>query len=140
MDNDYTTAWAEGAKGPGVGEYIEITFEKGFDVACIAAINGYTKNEETYYNNSRIKELQIDYIGWEGKSSSGNSTIVRLEDLPYSKINGENFAKMLSTIMDFSDGESFKKIRLTIKSVYPGKKFNDTCLSELLIWGYHRNE
>jgi hypothetical protein len=139
-DNDFTTAWAEGAKGPGIGEYIEITFEKGFDVACIAAINGYSKNAETYYNNNRIKDLQIDYVGRDGKSINHNSTIVSFKDLPYSKINGENFAKMLSVIGDFGDGESFKKIRLTIKSVYPGKKFNDTCLSELLIWGYHRDE
>ena len=139
-DNDFTTAWSEGVQGSGIGEYIEITFEKGFSVSCIAAINGYTKNEEAYYNNNRIKEIQIDYVGGDGKTSFGNPNVVLLEDLPYSKINGENFAKMLSTIQDFMDGESFNKIRLTIKSVYPGKKYHDTCLSELFIWGYHRNE
>ena len=130
LDRDFSTAWAEGAKGPGIGESIEIEIKKGHAVAGIAIINGYTKSRDAYYNNNRIKTLQFDCILPDDTIDKDYSRTINLMDLPYSEIDMTNFAQMLSLVNSSTYGYEFKKIKLTIKDVYPGKKFNDTCVSE----------
>ena len=69
LDLSRNTIWCEGAKGYGIGEYIEITYGlKGaiyesdyFDYSNMCIVNGYTRTDTLWRNNSRVKTL-ILYI------------------------------------------------------------------------------
>jgi hypothetical protein len=140
-DFNFSTAWAEGEKGNGINQYIDIIPVKACFIGGIAFINGYTKDESAYYNNNRIKTLRITVYNDENKVDTSLSKVVTLEDKSYYQINRDNFAKMLTIVDDYGDGfQLIKKIRLTIEDVYPGRKYNDTCISELFILGHNSEE
>ena len=56
FDKDVTTAWVEGAKGDGIGEYVLIVQENTFPDK-IHINNGYQKSESLYLKNWRPKKL-----------------------------------------------------------------------------------
>ena len=68
-----TTAWVEGKAGPGVGEWVVVEFDgqrlvKGFEIH-----NGYQKNSDIYYKNSRVRRLRVIF-------SQGESRTFTLQD------------------------------------------------------------
>ena len=59
-DFSYQTAWVEGVKGYGIGEFIEFSFvPKHPRVTVIKIANGYIKSKNTWKNNSRVKKLKM---------------------------------------------------------------------------------
>lgn len=122
-------SWVEGVDGDGIGEYIEITqaclvrdekyeTDIGFTELCI--VNGYAATEKNWKENNRIKELKMyfadEYIG----------TIV-LEDTIYPQ-----YIDISSLNLKVANGEK-AKFRFEIADVYNGEKYEDTCLTGLLI-------
>jgi len=140
-DFNFSTAWAEGETGNGIHQYIDIIPQGMCYVSGIAFINGYTKDETTYYNNNRIKTLRITVYNDENRVDTLRSKVISLEDKPYYQINSDNFAQMLTIIDDYGDSiQLIKRIRLTIEDVFPGRKYNDTCISELFLLGASSHE
>jgi len=147
-DGDFNTSWVEGKTNDGVGEWIEIEFDKKMGLPCFITIaNGYYQNEELYYANNRIKSMKVTTFNYwliESEDDNKESRVIKFEkvinlpDLPYVKPDSGNASKYLSTVFrhqpdgDHDGFSGVKKIRFEILSVYPGKKFNDTCISELL--------
>ena len=136
LDFNFETAWVEGKPDSGDGE--SITFElNDYKLTAIGIINGYTKNEETYLANNRIKKLRIEKQVVDYKDSTKTRidiSEIELEDKPYVKIQKKSFDNMVSIIADYGDGwEKVRKVTLTILEVYKGNKFNDTCISEVLL-------
>lgn len=64
FDKNMTTAWVEGVKGNGIGEYILIGQKKTLPDK-IHINNGYQKTESLYYKNSRPKTLKLSlYVAY----------------------------------------------------------------------------
>ncbi|WP_162651625.1 hypothetical protein [Lentilitoribacter sp. Alg239-R112] len=111
-------AWCEGEEGQGIGVGIEMSFEAKsnaggppeFDKLLIA--NGYGKSTKTFMENSRVKQVEI-------KTDTGKFWVRTLKDE--------------TGIQHVSLGESIRPngIVVTILDVYPGQKYEDTCLSFL---------
>jgi hypothetical protein len=120
--HDFTlnTAWVEGAKGPGIGQYIEYTFYKGNPpVTTVILFNGYVKSEKAWMENARIKKIKL-------------------------YVNGKPYAflalKDVKSEQSFKIGELQNKtgpltLRFEIAEVYKGTKYEDTVLSELYFDG-----
>ena len=59
-DLSYNTAWVEGKKDEGIGEYLEYYFKNDSPrITEIIISNGYMKSEETWKNNNRVKKLKL---------------------------------------------------------------------------------
>jgi Tol biopolymer transport system component len=126
MDGDDGTAWVEGANGNGFGEWLKLSFTEIQDnwdskeidraITGISMINGYSKSSDVYYQNNRIKKIKIEF-------SDGSSIIRELKDgvLGLQKID---FTKTIIT----------KYVKITVLETYKGKKFNDTCISEIRVF------
>ncbi|MBC8143623.1 MAG: hypothetical protein H7Y38_19505 [Armatimonadetes bacterium] len=75
-DGDVRTAWVEGARGSGTGEWIEWTFDRTDEkpgdgretavaVTDLYLFNGYRKGDSAWRNNGRVRSFDL-YIGGKG--------------------------------------------------------------------------
>ncbi|MEO0641250.1 MAG: hypothetical protein AAFY70_16070, partial [Bacteroidota bacterium] len=136
IDGNMETAWVEGASGLGIGESIEITLSFPKDIRAIFILPGYTKSQKAYEENARPQKIKVAvYIGEKGKGEWREMEEISLQDRRYQTLMGDNIAALAQPIMDIGDvGDwNISKIRLTITAVYPGTKYDDTCISEVLL-------
>ncbi|MEO1382675.1 MAG: hypothetical protein AAFV78_05555, partial [Bacteroidota bacterium] len=136
IDGNMETAWVEGASGLGIGESIEITLSFLKDIRAIFILPGYTKSQKAYEENARPQKIKVAvYIGEKGKGEWREMEEISLQDRRYQTLMGDNIAALAQPIMDIGDvGDwNISKIRLTITAVYPGTKYDDTCISEVLL-------
>lgn len=116
LDNDPTTCWSEGAADNGEGEQIEIVFDNTYAINKLYIMNGLCTSEDLFYKNSRLREFSVSF-------SNG----LRLN---YECSDGWNHCE---TTFDLPEAIETSSIIITIESVYPGEKYNDTCISEISI-------
>ncbi|HEX7261407.1 MAG TPA: DUF4424 family protein [Luteolibacter sp.] len=107
--------WSEGAKGPGIGEWLELKPAVPKTLAAIAIQPGYSKSDGLFQANARPKKILIDLNGEHQFSAE----IPDSKDFYRIPIRG--YAKPV------------KKIRMTFQEVWPGKKFEDLCVSGVLL-------
>ncbi len=112
-DKKPQTAWVEGEKGHGLGEWIEFSFFKEQIINGIKIINGYAKNQKTYYNNNRLKKIKISF---------NDGTLINAE-------LADNQLK--PQIIKLAKSKIINRIRFLIVEIYPGAKDDDTCISEI---------
>jgi hypothetical protein len=147
FDGDLNTAWCEGIKGHGEGEWVEFNFAN-VSIGAIGIINGYTKREAIYYANNRIKKIKLDveYVPMrygEAQRSGGSeealereTTVIDLEQKQFNELNKNVEAPFMSWLADYDDNyRHVRKIRLSILEVFPGTKYDDTCISEVYFIG-----
>lgn len=120
-DGDVKTAWIEGAKGPGINEYVMITFRRTMILSRMGIWNGfYGKDRQTqgdpwqFYN--RLKKVEISL-------SEGESRILELADR-----KGCQFFVLPTAPTSY--------LRLRILEIYPGAQSNVTPVSEVGLWGF----
>ena len=114
-------AWCEGDEGHGIGVSVEVTFlpwragdtPPSFDRLMIA--NGYDKTVRTFMENSRVKKIEIK----SDDDFGGQSWVRSLRD-----------ETGVQEVM-LGGPQSPKSITITILDVYPGQKYEDTCLSSI---------
>ena len=116
VDNDMSTCWSEGADDYGTGESITLSFDKVYEINEIRIWNGLCASEDLFYKNSRLREISIAF-------SDGQSIDFECND---GWDNRENII-VLPTAIETSS------IVITIKSVYEGEKYKDTCISEISV-------
>jgi hypothetical protein len=114
LDGDLTTAWNEGAEGPGIGEWIQFEFSQSTKLARIEIANGYQKDGERFEGNPRVESMKVEY-------SNGTTQLVDLLDVM-------DFQAITPTI------QPVEWVRLSIVSVYAGEEWDDTALSEVRIY------
>ncbi len=114
FDGDYSTIWSEASDGNGVGEWIKISSEESFDIELVALTNGFVRDNEIYYKNNRLKKMTL-------QSDKGDKAILEFDDglLDYQTFD-----------VDFL---GVNKLTLTIEEVYEGSRYNDLCISEVMI-------
>lgn len=141
---DRETAWAEGAADYGIGESIRITsgcsysdkwdgevfFYEGdiepdvFDgymrYTKICVVNGYAKNRETWEENSRVKRM-----------------LLYVEDAPYAYLELEDTIRPQYFSLPINDIKAANGVdvhfEFVIEDIYPGTKYEDTCLTGLVV-------
>lgn len=116
LDSNYTTCWAEGASGSGINESIVLSAERKQHVSSIDIYNGLYTSSELFYKNNRIKDCRIEV-------SDGTCFDVTLDGDYYAQPNTVNFSYPIDT----------EYIKITILSVYGGNKYDDTCVTEILV-------
>jgi hypothetical protein len=126
-DFDVTTAWIEGKKDYGIGEYLEYNFgmtsvgeSQHLGINKLIVANGYKKTKKTWEENSRVKKLKM-YVN----------------DIPFGVIellDSFEFQTIDIPVIMLSKQE-LMKIKFEIMEVYPGTKYKDTAISELLFDG-----
>lgn len=125
-DTSRMGAWAEGADGYGIGEAIELHqmyMGPGADVLtftrfCI--VNGYAKNEDIWQKNARVKELKVYY----GDVYMGSIHLKDCIEPQYIDVSALN--------MRVCNGRE-AVFRFEIADVYPGTKYEDTCITGILM-------
>ena len=116
-DND-STDWQEGVDGPGIGEYLEFTFDKSYPVTYMTFKLGNwlpDKSDKYYWGNCRPKILQID--------SGNNSWNLTFPD------GKQEFLVQLNPETDISN------IKITIQDVYTDRiEWKDTAITDIGLW------
>lgn len=110
-DKDFSTAWIEAERDAGIDEFIQVNFGEEKEVERLGIVPGYGRDEDIYKENNRVKKLVLEF-------SDGSSVERELED------------KYAMHMIDF-DRRKTSSVKIIIKEVYSGSKYNDTAISEI---------
>ena len=128
-DNNPKTAWVEGKKDYGKAVKLSINLnsyslgqriEGDYLIEKIGIINGYMKNKKIFNQNNRVKKIKLEF-----SSAKDNKKITRFFTL-------KDISKM--QYIKFKKPVYMNKFYITILSVYKGKKYNDTGISEIKVF------
>ena len=121
-DLSYKTAWVEGKKDEGIGEYLEYYFKNDSPrITEIIISNGYMKSEETWKNNNRVKKLKLYVNGVP-------FGILNLKD----SLTDQHFS--VGTLGHNKNGTDLI-LKFEILEIYKGSKYNDTAITEIYFDG-----
>jgi len=116
LDGNLSTAWNEDAPGKGEGEWISYAFTSPIRLGRIDITNGYTKSNDVYAWNARVREMIV-------VTDQGEFTFTLADT---------QSPQML--IADFGETGS---VTLKIVSVYPGTKYEDCAITDVQFWSAH---
>lgn len=118
-DDDPKTAWVEGVKGQGEGEWLRLKFTpmEGATRVRLLIRNGYQKTERLYGLNSRLKEVSLKLL------PSGQTLKATLKD-------EKGFQELSLT----QPAGAFEGVELRVGSVYPGSKWDDLTVSDMQVY------
>lgn len=119
LDPTEGTAWAEGAEGSGVGEWIEFTITENFVIGNSWQIsNGYNKSKTSWDENNRVKKLKVivddQVLGY-----------VMLANI----VSNQSFNIAPFWVRDQPVFKKGTRIRFVIEEVYRGSRYDDTLIS-----------
>jgi hypothetical protein len=114
FDGNPSTAWVEGAAGQGIGEWITVEFDFVRLVRSVTIDNGYQKNNDIFYKNSRVRRMTLVF-------STGERQSLSLQDQ-----FGEQTFPLARPIRALW-------MQFIIEDVYPGNKYQDTAISKLSV-------
>ena len=118
-DFNHETAWVEGVKDYGVGEWIEYQGVSGNEIYGIKILNGYVKSDKAWSENARVKRLKVYCDG-----------------TPVCILELENSRSLQSfNVKNLFDEQGVKTFKFEILEVYPGTKYKDTVISEIYFDG-----
>jgi hypothetical protein len=113
IDKDVQTTWVyEG--GESVPQII-VEIPDKLKIDKVGLVNGYSKSKTLYYDNNRIKEITLRYL----PSSRIQKASLDLDALTMQYIVLKNEISGPATVI------------LSVAKVISGKKYKDTCMSEL---------
>lgn len=124
-DADARTCWASRGANP----WIEFRFTENakdgppsgpVDMRGFRLLNGYAKSAAAWADNARMKTLRMDLNG---------QPVARIRLLDRNGVQAVSFPDVPVKPGDV--------LRLTVLDTYPGKKYRDTCLSEIVLDGAH---
>jgi hypothetical protein len=94
----------------GIGEYLSYRFDRSVQLREIHLINGYAKRPDLFQRNARIRVATIT-------TAAGSATALFKDTRGFQEIQ-------------FRQGQT-SFVTITIDSVYPGTRYEDTLLSEI---------
>lgn len=143
FDHKPDTAWCRGKDDKEKNAYIDARF-KPFYTDALYILNGYGANRSLYYANNRIKDYEVTVTFKDGttlvkKGTLGdNGCLKDYESDPDSNYRcrwsvDPDYDDQPEKLVDFGQGKPrcVTGVRLKIMSVYPGKKYTDTCVAEI---------
>ena len=130
FDMNPRTCWAEGERGPGIGEWVAFyvaPLAGGEKIKGFKILNGYTKNLKIWKANNRVKRLRIEF--WEPDYYH------LIAYWKYKLLDTPKWQVLPAKLP--LDGTGL--VRFIIEDVYKGHKYNDTCISEIRFVFYEKN-
>ena len=131
-DFSFETAWVEGVKGYGIGEYLTYYFRQTSPrITKVIVANGYVKSEKAYRENSRVKKLKM-YI------DDKPFAILNLEDSRRTQIfEFEPIGRQPPIEGNWNELNKLPNwtLKFEILEVYNGDKYDDTAISEIYFDG-----
>jgi len=91
-----------------------IEFSTPRRISGLAIDNGYQKNQDIYFKNSRVRTIEVAF-------SQGRRETISLAD----RFGTQTISFATPTVASW--------IQLTIKDVFPGTKYTDTAISKLFV-------
>lgn len=129
-DFSYKSAWVEGVKGYGIGEYLIYTFAaENPRINTIKVVNGYVKSQSAWNSNSRVKKLNM-YINDE-LFAYLNLKDVRAEQHFSIPAIGNGERSNYDALKQKGDWT----VKFEIAEVYEGTKYDDVVISEIFFDG-----
>ncbi len=149
QDLDFSNAWVPAKRD--TEPWIEYTFREPMLVGGFFMSPGYLKSEKTYTENNRVRVMRIEVEYEDGTvvteefGGLEDCDYCDFTDHPYSPVNFwwpgyrpyENSGPHV--VFDFEyifDYDSIRRIRFTITGVWPGSKYDDTCISEIFLFAW----
>ena len=148
--------------------YITIRFKDSMCVTGIAFYNGYCKDRNAYTNNSRVKSMLVSAVGrdeWgqetypfarfeyvQSKEAYHPDTLTSAIPDSYNWQSLTDCALLIPMASqevvvddrpwcyDMDKFHAVKELRFAIASVTPGLKYNDLCISEIMVLGGPKRE
>lgn len=118
-DDDPKTAWVEGDKGSGAGQWLrmQLTALDSTTSVRVRIRNGYQKSPELFKQNARVKTATLTLM------PSGVKKVVELKD----------DAAWQEFVLPQTEG-ALQAIEIKVNSVYEGSKYTDMCLSDVQVF------
>jgi len=113
-DGSWNTVWVEGAAGDGVGEWVQVQLDSPVTVSKIGIVNGYGKGSR-YLENARVRDAELKF----SDETTQRLHLADSNDMQYFEVRPNTTTW----------------VRLTILSVYPGTRWDDTAIGEIRLWG-----
>jgi hypothetical protein len=122
LDEDPRTAWVEGREGEGVGESLTVPVAKLPTASAVRfeIAPGYQKSEVLFAANAVPKDVTLEIID--------RGRVVVSRDVALERKLGWQ-----EVSIDLPAGSGLDAVRLTIRSVWPGKTYKDTCISDVRV-------
>lgn len=117
IDKNLNTTWAFRYKNKKEKPELIIKLKKSENIQSLSIVNGFAKSRNLYYANSRLKKIQIFLISKNKK----RDFYIELKDV----FNVQHF--------QITNNFKINKIKIKVMEIYKGEKYNDLCLTELLI-------
>jgi hypothetical protein len=151
MDNTIRTSWCEGSKGSGIGESIEISFPPTAALG-VSFFNGYGETRDLHAKNNRVEKYEMIVTTKDGKTFSKKGKFTDKECEKVDERECSNFMddpnqyqqcidklnllchaseSSLGDDILFGSPKCVTKIQFKILGIYKGKKYDDTCISEI---------
>ena len=142
--------WCEGVKGYGIGESVTMSittktdktweWDRFFCIESLMIVNGYAKDQTTWKNNSRVKTLQL-YVGDNYWCDLCLADVIKPQIFVfpiYMQIYPAKHGKEIPAkgkFATFKDGAPVyqTELRFEIIEVYPGDKYDDTCITGITV-------
>lgn len=120
LDENPNTAWVEGKQGYGTGERLIMLMRPNAIIKGVLVVNGYAASSDLWRKNSRVKELSYEVVFSDGSMGEGSVLLSDSDQPQFFFLGFKNSASI-----------PVGEITFTIMSVYPGTKYDDTCLATL---------
>jgi hypothetical protein len=117
-DLSYKTAWIEGVKGYGIGEFLILELPSDLPIGSLVFIGGFAKSKKIWTDYSRPKTLEMF-----------------VNDKPIALLNLADTRREQDFKFNVNEWSELKPLRWTIKfkivDVYKGDKYDKTAITEI---------
>ncbi|HLK92722.1 MAG TPA: hypothetical protein VKZ18_22710 [Polyangia bacterium] len=123
LDENPATAWVEGAKGFGENEAITLPLSalRSARALRLRIWNGYQKSMHLWTKNAMPRRVRVTVLDADEEEVTASETELTRTRGPQ------------EVVVDLPRGRGLAAVRITILSVYPGLRFDDTCISDILV-------
>ncbi len=127
VDGNFSTVWAEGVPGTGVGETVTLYLDGEQPVYGVYICNGYTADYDLFEKNGRLTEAEVDF-------GHGRTAKAGFYGYSYEGIEPQYLADLNRTKIELDEPVMTDEITIMITGAEKGTKYDDTCISEILVY------
>jgi hypothetical protein len=121
FDGKKETAWVEGARGDGAGEWVEVAFDDAVSLEGFLLVPGYARSADVFYKN--VVPTQLELLA-DGKSA-GEYTVSYWRDIDCKIAPGEIADNASPRMVVFPRPLTAHRFRLVVKGVERTRKTRD---------------
>lgn len=114
VDSKLSNVWIEGEPGSGLGSSVTLDLGGDKSITGFRIWNGNWYSPDFYVRHNRIKDLEVTF-------ADGSKQSFTLKD------------EMVPQTITFPKAATTSSLRFTIKSIYGGSTFPETCISEIQV-------